>query len=252
MTLRKPFLLICILIMLVAAGAIYAATSASISFIDSSDEPHYTVTGMGLVDDSGGCDFVTMLMTDATGAITDIDTFCIVTASGVGFDETDWWSYAGASGDPTLGPITYSLFDTSTTDACFTYGENTVECGTYLLSGAAACLAESYYQPAGLPAGSAPYSVCSRGVVGDVCTLSIPEGSVVGDAPFSTPIYYSPGNSTGASLNPGTYVVVGQDATESYYKIVLACQFVWVPKHMLQPSFQAPQNGAPLPTRIVN
>ena len=52
--------------------------------------------------------------------------------------------------------------------------------------------------------------------------------------------------------NKTEVVINGLDATETYYKIVLACQFVWVPKNMLQPSFQAPQNGAPLPTRIVN
>ncbi len=251
MILRKPFLIVCLFVLLTAAGAIYAAATASISFADSSDEPQYDITATGLVDDDGGCDLVSMMMTDATGAITDIDTFCLNTVSGTGSDETDWGSYDGATGDPTLGPITYSLFDVSFGDACYN-NENSVACGNLLLSGAAACLSENYYQPAGLPAGSAAFPVCSRGVVGDVCTLNIPEGSVVGDAPFSTPIYYSPGNSTGASLNPGTYIVVGQDATESYYKIVLACQFVWVPKNMLQPSFQAPQNGAPLPTRIVN
>ncbi|MBN8638106.1 MAG: hypothetical protein J0M07_22510 [Anaerolineae bacterium] len=251
MTLRKPLLIVCFFVLLTAAGAIYAATSASISFADSSDEPQYDITATGLVDDGGGCDLVSMMMTDATGAITDIDTFCIDLISGLGDDQTSWWSYEGATGNPTLGPITYTLFDNAPGDVCQTVSENSVACGNYLLSGAA-CLAESYYQPAGLPAGSAAFPVCNRGVVGDVCTLNIPEGSVVGDAPFSTPIYYSPGNSTGASLNPGTYIVVGQDATESYYKIVLACQFVWVPKHMLQPSFQAPQNGAPLPTRIVN
>ncbi|MBK8022465.1 MAG: hypothetical protein IPK19_13820 [Chloroflexi bacterium] len=66
-------------------------------------------------------------------------------------------------------------------------------------------------------------------------------------------MFYSPGKaSPGLSVKPGTYIVVGQDATESFYKIVLACQFVWVPKESMQPSFQPPQNGAALPTRIVS
>ncbi len=250
MTLRKPLLFALVLAIFIAAGAIYAAATANISFNNSSDQPDYTATGTGLVDEVEGCDLVTMMMTDATGAITDIDTFCIDVVSGIGVNYTDWVSYEGASGAPTLGPITYSLFDTSFGDACD--NENSIACGNYLLSGAVTCLDEDYFQPAGLPAGSASYPVCNPVVVGDVCSLNIPEGSVVGDAPFSTPIYYSPGNSTGSNLNPGTYIVVGQDASESYYKIVLACQFVWVPKNMMQPSFQAPQNGAPLPTRIVN
>ena len=87
----------------------------------------------------------------------------------------------------------------------------------------------------------------------DVCGLSVPVGSVVGEAPAGAQVYYEPGNmSPGVRLNPGTYVVIGQDATETYYKVVLACQYVWVLKSDMQPSMQSPQNGAPLPTRVVN
>lgn len=85
------------------------------------------------------------------------------------------------------------------------------------------------------------------------CTLDVPSGSVVGEAPLGAPAYYAPDNvAPGVVLNPGTYVVVGQDASETYYKIVLACQFLWVRKDTMQPSWQAPQNGTPLPTRVVS
>ncbi len=84
------------------------------------------------------------------------------------------------------------------------------------------------------------------------CTLTLPAGSVVGDAPFETQVYYEPGNaSPGLFLNPGTYPVIGQDPTETYYQIMLACQFLWVRKDSMQPSYAAPQNGAPLPTTII-
>ncbi|MBX3066531.1 MAG: hypothetical protein KF726_26355 [Anaerolineae bacterium] len=85
------------------------------------------------------------------------------------------------------------------------------------------------------------------------CGISIPSGSVVGEAPLGAQVYYEPGNiSAGVVLNPGTYWVIGQDASETYYKVVLACQTVWVRKDTMQPSYQAPQNGTPLPTRIVS
>lgn len=87
---------------------------------------------------------------------------------------------------------------------------------------------------------------------GGTCLLDVPPGSVVGDAPFETQVYYEPGNvSPGVFLNPGTYIVAGQDQSETYYKIMLACSFVWVRKDVMQPSYQPPQNGAPLPTQIV-
>jgi hypothetical protein len=84
------------------------------------------------------------------------------------------------------------------------------------------------------------------------CGLNIPAGSVVGDAPAGAQVFSSPGNvAQGVVLNPGTYWVIGQDASQTYYKVVLACQFVWVRKDTMGPSYQAPQNGAALPTGIV-
>lgn len=87
---------------------------------------------------------------------------------------------------------------------------------------------------------------------GPTCGLPIPAGSVVGSAPHGGQIYWAPGKmSPGLTLNPGTYIVIGQDESETYYKIVLACQTVWVLKSDMGPSNLPPQNGAPLPTRIV-
>jgi hypothetical protein len=84
------------------------------------------------------------------------------------------------------------------------------------------------------------------------CGIDIPAGSVVGEAPAGAQVFSSPGNvAPGIVLNPGTYWVIGQDASQTYYKVVLACQFVWVRKDTMGPSWQPPQNGAALPTGIV-
>ena len=85
------------------------------------------------------------------------------------------------------------------------------------------------------------------------CSLNVPAGAVVGEAPLGAQAYYEPGNiASGVVLNPGTYIVIGQDASETYYKIVLACQYLWVRKDTMQPSYLPPQNGLPLPTRTVS
>lgn len=244
-----------LLLALVIGSVALAASSATIAFLDSFDQPQFQATGAGLVDEGGGCDYVTMLMADATGGITDIDTVCLDAITGVGDNYTDWGSYDSShSYIPTLGPITYTLFDTALGDICY-LDENSVACGDYLQSCAVPSIAEAFYQPASLPAGT-PYSFSCGGPApvpgAPGCKLAIPSGSVVGDLPFKTQIYWSPGNvSPGRTINPGTYIVVGQDKTESYYKIVLACQYVWVPKASMQPSYLPPQNGAPLPTRVV-
>ncbi len=253
---KRKSLFLAVLVFLLAisigiSGAVSAASSGSISFLDSSDQPEYQMNVSGLVDDNGfGCDLVTMMMTDANGVIVDIDVDCIDLVAGVETDETDWGSYEGPVNEPTLGPITYTLYDTHAGDACDS-DENSVACGDLLLSGVDACIAENYYQPPSLPAGTARH-ICG-GKAGSGCTLVIPEGSVVGDTPYNTQVYWAPGKvSPGIFLNPGTYIVVGEDKTGQYYKIVLACQFVWVPVADMQPSYQLPQNGAPLPTREVS
>lgn len=93
---------------------------------------------------------------------------------------------------------------------------------------------------------------CLPAVDLDTC-IAIPSGSVVGDLPFQTQAFYSPGKlAPDVFLNPGTYWVIGQDEAHEYYEIVLACQYLWVPVNSMQPSYQAPQNGAPLPTRVVD
>lgn len=105
----------------------------------------------------------------------------------------------------------------------------------------------------GCDTGNVIYNGPTSGLVTAGCTLVIPSGSVVGEAPLGAQAYYEPGNVVpGVVLNSGTYIVIGQDESETYYQVVLACQKLWVRKDTMQPSYQAPQNGAPLPTRIVS
>ncbi len=86
------------------------------------------------------------------------------------------------------------------------------------------------------------------------CQITVPAGSVVGNAPAGARVYWAPDRATEPpiTLNPGTYWVIGQDASETYYKIVLACQFRWVRKDTMGPNFDNVWRGTPLPTRIVD
>jgi hypothetical protein len=87
----------------------------------------------------------------------------------------------------------------------------------------------------------------------DICSTGIPDGTVIGEAPLGAHVYWAPGQeSPGIVLNPGTYHVIGQDASETYYKLFFNCQYIWVRKDTMQPSYLPPQNGAPLPQRIVS
>lgn len=82
--------------------------------------------------------------------------------------------------------------------------------------------------------------------------LPLTSFAVVGDMPFTTQAYWAPGKvSPGLTINPGTYWVLGADASGGYYKILLACQYLWVPSNAMQPSFQPPWQGQPLPTQNV-
>jgi hypothetical protein len=90
------------------------------------------------------------------------------------------------------------------------------------------------------------------------CQIDIPTGSVVGSFVSDTQFYWSPDAedasttySVGAGTAPKTAWVIGQDASEGFYKIVWACQYLWVPQNTMGPNYDAVWGGAPLPTRIV-
>lgn len=87
--------------------------------------------------------------------------------------------------------------------------------------------------------------------------IAIPAGSVVGELLFNTQVYWAPGKvSPGIFLEPTpdnkTYWVIGLDDTGEYYKILLSCQFIWVPSDVMAPNYDEVWNGTPLPTRIVS
>jgi hypothetical protein len=55
----------------------------------------------------------------------------------------------------------------------------------------------------------------------------------------------------GVTPSSKSYWVLGQDAEHAFYKIALACGYLWVPVEMLGPNYDAVWNGTPLPTRVV-
>ena len=247
-----------VLVFVVSAASVFAAASGTFVFDyagdvgDNSDGPQFDITLVSPTDDGGGCDEYVMIMFDANGVVTDVDPGCVV-----GTTTSDDGDY-GSVFSPTARPITYTLFDIDGADAVALGGLSQSDPAylAYLLANGV-CLYEDYEDLSsmltGLPSLS-PYVVCGGGgSVNGTCQLSAPVGSVVGEAPAGAQVYWSPGNaSPGVVLNPGTYIVVGQDASETFYKVVLACQYVWVRKDTMQPSYQPPQNGAPLPTTIVS
>lgn len=243
---------------LTVASSAFAVSSATFVFDflsdpgDNADGPEFNVTGIGPINDGSDCDAVVMLMVDATGTPTDIDEFCLDLITGLGSDDGDYGSANGGY-TPVTDPITYALYDLTAANLTALSGVSTdLEYFDYVVANAV-CLDEQFLDEPGIPNGT-PYSLCGGGpVAGGACGLRIPAGSVVGELPLGGQAYYAPGQAaSGVILNPGTYIVVGQDASESYYKIVLACQFLWVDKGAMQPSYVAPQNGQPLPTGIVS
>ena len=86
---------------------------------------------------------------------------------------------------------------------------------------------------------------------GGTC-LPLTADAVVGNMPFQTQADWAPGKTApGVVINPGTYWVLGADSSGKYYKILLSCQYLWIPVESMQPSFQAPWSGQPLPTTNV-
>jgi hypothetical protein len=80
----------------------------------------------------------------------------------------------------------------------------------------------------------------------------LPSNAVVGNLPFSSQAFYAPGKeANGVTVNAGTYWVLGVDETGEFYKIQIACERLWLPVTVLQPSFEPPWSGQPLPTNVV-
>ncbi len=93
-------------------------------------------------------------------------------------------------------------------------------------------------------------------VVTATCGLDMPDGSVVGDLPLDTQADYAAGLiADGVTVSAGTYWVTGvakADNGDAFYRIIVACQYLYVPVGAMQPSFQSPWNGEPLPTNEVS
>ena len=99
-----------------------AVTSATFTFDfttdpgDVGDGPDYDVTGVGPIDDTGtSCDAVAMVMVDATGTPTDVDSFCLSLLDGTGGSDGDYGSF-GTLYVPVEGPATYALYDLTADD----------------------------------------------------------------------------------------------------------------------------------------
>ena len=85
------------------------------------------------------------------------------------------------------------------------------------------------------------------------CLANPTATSVVGNSPFRTQAYYEPGNlAPGVFVNPGDYWVLGVDESGEYYKIIIACQYLWLPVGVMQPNYDSVWQGRPLPTDVVD
>ena len=203
---------------------------------------YYVGTGFTNNDDGDGYDYFAIITFDANGVVLDND---MIAYAPTGFDISGYseTSDIGISNSITARPIHVVVYDTPMFPILS--DENAPDAINWVLSNGAVVAASDEFDP------GAFFSPCASVPLTAQCP-AIPAGSVVGDLPFATRAYYSPGNLSSVTVNVGTYWVIGQDESGQYYKIILACQYLWIPVGNMQPSYQAPQNGAPLPTRVVS
>jgi hypothetical protein len=163
----------CTLVALVLGVAPAALAVRSATFVfdtvsdpgDLADGPDFDVTGQGVINDGSGCDAVTMIMVDATGTVTDVDSFCLSLATGLGGSDGDYGSFSTGY-VPTLGPVTYALYDLTAADlaALVGFGDNDPEFVAYVVANAR-CLVERTFPVAGVPVG-APFTFCRKPAIG--------------------------------------------------------------------------------------
>lgn len=83
--------------------------------------------------------------------------------------------------------------------------------------------------------------------------LDLPSNAVVGAFVADAHAYYAPGYLTFPPVlipAANTAWVLGQDDTGQYYKIIWACQHLWVPVEAMGPNHDAVWQGAPLPVSV--
>jgi len=125
---------------------------------------------------------------------------------------------------------------------------------------------EQFLWVAGFNSGEDPYTqgeqyfatgaVCSGTyfVPGCDVTIDIPAGTVGGSFVADAPLFAEPGVpvTPAATITAGnTARVIGVDKSGQYYKIIWACDYLWVPVGTMGPNHDAVWNGAPLPTTVV-
>ncbi|MBI5960081.1 MAG: hypothetical protein HY866_15180 [Chloroflexi bacterium] len=253
---------------IISSGAVSGASSATIAFDfvsdpgDVGDGPDFGVVGTDPVDDGSGCDAVAVLMVDATGTLTDIDTICLSLITGIGGSDGDYGSIETGY-LPTAGPATYAVFDLTAADIAALTGmsDSEVAYGAYIIAN---CnfLVEGYVDVVGLTSG-APYSFgaspAAGGGGGELVPgpdmVAIPDTAVVGSFVTTTAIHWAPradAVSTVVMEAGKTAWVYGVDESGQFYKVMLSGKFFWVPVQTMGPNFDAVWLGRPLPTVVVH
>jgi hypothetical protein len=80
------------------------------------------------------------------------------------------------------------------------------------------------------------------------------DGAVMGLFTADAPAYSTPGQLVvpPVTIQAGkTLYVLGQDASQQYYQVVLACTLLWVPKNTVGPDPEPLWHNTPLPVTIV-
>jgi hypothetical protein len=145
-------------------SATTAVTSATFTFDyltdpgDIADGSDFDVTGVAPIDDTATmCDAVVMVMVDGTGTPTDVDSFCLAIATGMGGSDGDYGSF-GTGYLPVVGPVTYALYDLTADDlaALTGFGDSDQEYFDYVVANCT--LLAQDFQPVQALASGTPFS----------------------------------------------------------------------------------------------
>ncbi|MFN8529547.1 MAG: hypothetical protein U0670_13120 [Anaerolineae bacterium] len=202
----------------------------------------FSVTGT--TDDISGYDDYAVVYFDGSGNVIDVDIQTVQVGDTID-DDTGPDPGIDALPDPVSRPFTIVVYDISPDFGTSGLDENTIDGYNWIVAHGVE-LSRTTFDPSFDPG-------CAQLPLASGACIAIPSSAVMGTLPNATQAYYAPGSAAqGVVLNPGTYYVLGVDASGGYYKIILACQYLWVPVGSMGPSYTAPWSGQPLPTSVVN